>query len=571
MISDLKNFKWRNKSSWRLFFKSFTGKERAILSLLIVMIVAAGGFWLVMFIRDNTEIVPKQGGKYSEGLIGEPLYVNPLLSIANGVDSDIEFLIFSRLFTYDTEGKLQPDLVDHYEISEDYKTYTLYLKENLLWEDGNNITASDVEFTFNLIRNQEYKSPLLLNFGGVTIEKVSDHQINFITKNVYSPFLNNLTFGILPQHIWRDVTPTNFQLVEYNLKPVGSGPFKFSKLKKDRSGHISSYELERNENYYAKKPYLEKVIFKFYPDENSSIEAFNKKEIMGIQSVSPTNRSKIQQVNIHTIRLPRYYAVFLNQTKNKALADIAIRKALLIATDKKKIVEEVFNNEADIVNGPILDGMPGYNPNTKTYEFSIDEARKLLEEKGWTDVDGDNVREKDSVRAEFTIVTSNLPEFVKTAEILENSWKEIGVKANMKFLEVGELQQDYIKPREYEAILFGEVLGLNPDPYSFWHSSEKKDPGLNLAMYDNRDVDKALETARQTKNEEERIAGYQLFQNIIAEEVPAIFLYSPNYLNPRVEVIKNSGVKVIASPAYRFSDIADWYTLTKRVWKTDLE
>lgn len=566
MISDLKNFKWRRRNSWQFVFQSFNTKEKLALWGLAAIVVLSSLGWFVFFVLNNTEVKPKVGGEYAEGIIGEPLYINPVLSLTNEVDSVIEYLIFSRLFTYDNEGNLKPDLIDRYEISEDRKTYILFLKQNLTWQDGEKITANDIEYTFNTIQNPDFKSPLSLNLRGVEIQKVDEYQVKFTTKNVYTPFLNNLTFGILPQHILKDASASNFPLAEFNLKPIGNGPYKFSKLKKDRDGHILSYTLEQNSNYHGNKPYIEKIVFKFYQNEESLIDAFNKKEIHGIHSISPSSKDKLQNAEFHSIKLPRYYAVFLNQTKSKALADMNIRKALALATDKEKISKEIFSGEAAIVHNPILEGMNGYNPGIKVYNFSLDEAKKMLDEKGWKDIDNDNVREKDNVRAEFTVVTSDLPEFLKTAEILKNSWQEIGIKANILPLNVGDLQQNYIKPREYEAILFGEILSLNPDPYSFWHSSEKKDPGLNLAMYDNRDVDKALEQARQV-SDTERASHYQVFQSIIAEEVPAIFLYSPNYIHPCNQQVKDFDVKIIASPPYLFSNITEWYTETKRVWK----
>lgn len=552
---------------WRLIFKSFGKKEKLAVVGLSIVVVLSGIAWFGIYLINNTEVAPKEGGEYTEGLIGEPLYINPVLSLTNDVDSDIEHLIYSRLFTYDNKGALKPDLVERYEVSEDHKTYTLYLKQNIFWEDGNTITADDMEFTFNLIQNQDFKSPLSLNFRGVELQKVDEYQIKFLTKNVYTPFLGNLTFGILPQHIWKDTTPSSFFLAEHNLKPMGSGPFKFSRLKKDKNGHILWYQLARNDNYYDKKPYFDKVTFKFYTDENDLIEAFNKKEILAINSITPASKEKVKNADIHAMKLPRYYAVFLNQTKNKALASMTIRKALAFGTDRAKIIREGFNNEANIVNGPLLEEMVGYNPDIKKYDFSPEQAKQLLEQDNWKDVDGDGIKEKDGVRAEFTLVTTDLSEFLKVAEIIKNNWQDIGIKVNILSLAVGELQQNHIKPREYEAILFGEILGLDPDPYSFWHSSQKKDPGLNLAMYDNRDVDKALEQARQTTSQEDRAVQHRLFQNIVAEEVPAIFLYSPYYIHPCDKIVKNIPDKIIASPSYRFADINEWYMKTKRVWK----
>ena len=159
------------------------------------------------------------------------------------------------------------------------------------------------------------------------------------------------------------------------------------------------------------------------------------------------------------------------------------------------------------------------------------------------------------------------PELEKVMRVIKDQWEKIGVRVVINSYTLGELQQEHIRPRDYEALLFGQVVGIDPDPFSFWHSSQKKDPGLNLALYDNKTADKLLEEARQTLDSQARAEKYVLLQETISDDIPAIFLYSPTYLYPVSKNIKGISEGKIADPSWRFSDVTEWYIDTKRVWK----
>ena len=179
-----------------------------------------------------------------------------------------------------------PDLVKSYEVSSDGLNYSVYLKEDAKWHDGAPLTASDVIFTVQTIQNADYGSPQRINWQGVETEKINEYAIMFKLKNKYAQFLNNLTVNILPGHIWQDIKPINFNLSEFNLKPVGSGPYKFKKLKKDDTGRITSYELDSNRNFYDGRPYIDDIELKFYNSEDEMIDEYNKNSVENMSSMS---------------------------------------------------------------------------------------------------------------------------------------------------------------------------------------------------------------------------------------------------------------------------------------------
>ena len=432
------------------------------------------------------------------------------------------------------------------------------------------MTADDVIFTIQLIQDPNYKSPLRSAWQSIKVEKIDEFTIRFKLEEPYAPFLSNLTFGILPKHIWEYITPSNFLLTEYNLKPIGSGPYKFVKFIKNKKGKIESFELKVNENYYLQPPFIEKITFQFYPNEEELLTAYNNKEIFGFNYLEQEKIKQIEDIEnlkFYEINIPRFFACFLNQNKSKALADKTVRLALAYAVDKEKIIEDVLNGKGLAVETPLLPYLLGYNSQTKIYDFAPEHARNILEANGWQDKDKDGIREKENIQLKFKLTTSQWPALIKTAEELSQMWQKIGIAVEPEFLDVSEIIQNCIRPRDYEILLFGEVIGSDPNPYPYWHSSQRRDPGFNLSLYSNEKVDKLLEEARVNLNPEVRIRKYQEFQNIVVDDIPAIFLYSPIYLYGVNKKVKGIEIKNVILPSKRFSQIEDWYIKTKRVWK----
>ncbi|MDP1845920.1 MAG: peptide ABC transporter substrate-binding protein [Candidatus Moranbacteria bacterium] len=555
--------------TWRKISQNLSNKERIIVGWLILIAAVSLVVSAAAFYYHYTKSVPIAGGDYTEGIVGQPLYVNPVLAAGNDADADLCALIYSGLFKYDADGKIVPDLVESYEVSDDKLAYIMHLKKDIKWHDGEPFTAEDVLFTVQAIQDPAFKSPLRQSWQGVGVEMVDDSTIRFLLQSPYAFFLNNLSIGILPKHIWETIAPGNYPLAEYNLRPVGTGPYKFINFEKDGEGNILSYELRANENYYSDQPYISNFNLSFYYDEDSIIEAYNNKQIFGMSYVSPSKIAEIKSKrssDIHSINIPRYFAAFFNQQKSKVLANREVRKALSMAVDRQALIREVLFGEGKEIYSPIPPGAFGFTDDVKKFSFDIEKANKTLDDDGWKKGD-DGFRKKDNQALEFKLTTTDWPDLIQTAELLKKEWEAIGAKVEYEALPVADIQQNFIRPREYEALLFGQMLGIDPDPFAFWHSSQTRDPGMNLALYSNPDVDKILEKTRQEMDPAGRLDYYKKFQQTIADDVPATFLYSPNYLYVTSKKVQGVSINSMTTPDKRFSGVAKWYVKTKRVKK----
>jgi len=513
-VSKQLKFSFPSPSQFRHVGSILSAKEKAILYLALFILIGSLITWAVYYYISSTEKQPHIGGEYTEGMPGQPIFVNPILSQSNEVDSALSKLIYSSLMTYDKDGNLINDAAERFEISEDGKEYTFHLKQNLLWHDKTPLTTKDIAFTIKLIQDKAFKSTLRGDWQNVNVEIIDDHTIKFSIPDPYAPFLNKAIFGVLPQHVFDGVSAESFLVSEFNLKPVGSGPFVFSHFEKDEEDNIISYQLLSNKDFHGSKPFLEKLIINFYTDEQGMVDAYNKKEINGFGVLSYETTQQFEnkkETSIHSMKTPRYFGVFLNKTRSVPLAKAEIRKALQLATNREEIINQVFSQHASPVHSPLLTSFGQFQSsiNAQHFQYNTQEAEKILEEAGWTKND-DGIRQKDGQKLEFSLITTQWPDLVKTAELLKSQWESIGILLNVSNLEVSDIQQNFIKPREYQSILFGqEYFGNDPDPFYFWHSSGKKDPGRNIAVYDNEEVDAFLEDARKSTSLDERKEKYR--------------------------------------------------------------
>jgi len=558
--------------------KLLTSREKLLIKIFSAVIFCGLIFIGINSYLNFSTLTPDFGGEYTEGLVGSPQYVNPILAQTNDVDIDLASLIYDSLVSYNPNEGLVVGLAKSYSISEDQKIYTFVLRDDIYWHDGHKLTADDIIFTFDRIKDPNSKSPLYFNFKGVTIEKIDDTTVRFILEQPFAPFLENLTTGILPAHIWKNVPVQNTNLTELNLKPVGSGPYKFDSLTKDnQTGEIKNYSLVRNDNYYRGRPYIKKITFKFYPSFDQAIEALNNKNVQGISFLPSEKQNRIlgnRSLNFHTLNLPQYTALFLNQKKNSLLSNTTLRKILAHSINKQAIVSDILQNKAQIIDGPILPGQLGYTDDYPKYPYDLEHAKAELTKLGWELASYDQpeteevypfqVRKKNNTYLELTITTVNQPENVKIAELIQKDWQLIGVKTSLKFIEPDNIQKDTIKNRDYEILLYGEIIGYDPDPYPFWHSSQSSHPGLNLSSFADNKADEILEQARKTTNPEERGQKYTAFQKIIADQAPAIFLFNPTYTYPQTKKINGFNNHTIILPANRLANIHEWFIKTNR-------
>jgi peptide/nickel transport system substrate-binding protein len=561
-------------SQLKYFKKVLNPTERLIVKIAGFLIFFSAIALLVNLYFQFSSIVPANGGEYTEGLLGYPKYINPILSQNNEVDADICSLIFSGLFKYDTEKGIIGDLVDNYEVNADQKTYTFYLKQDVLWHDGQKLTSDDVLYTIEKIKDPNSKSPMYFGISNIKAEKINDYSFKLTLSEPYAPFLESLMFGILPKHIWQTIPAQEFFTSKYNLEPIGSGPFKFSGVGKDQNNIATNFSMTAFKNYFGKAPYLSTLHFKFYSSFDQAVDALNNKNVEGLSYLPKSAESKVanhSSLNFYQLRLPQYTALFFNAQQKPLLGYPKIRQLLAQAVDRNKIVSNILNDEAEIIDGPFLTSRFNIATPTKTYQYNPSYVKTQLDGMGWklaeykskTEQYPFQVRKKSDQYMEFTVTTINQPENAAIAEFIKTTWQPLGIKVNLEILNPTDLAEK-IKNRDYEILLYGEILSYDPDPYPFWHSSQTKYPGLNLALYQNATADKLLEDARKTADQQTRVAKYNAFQQILINDAPAVFLFSPTYTYPQSKIINGFHSTNITLPSNRFSDVTEWYINVKR-------
>jgi len=565
------NLNWRQI---KYISKFLTRKEKNIIRVALFFIIFSLVAMGYLFLNSNLAEKPRAGGTYTEIVVGAPQYINPLYSTANEADRDLVRLVFAGLLKYDKQQNLVPDLAREWFQDDKATTYTFQLRDNIYWPDGKQFTAEDVIFTIETIKNENYGSAIRANWAGIEVKAINDFTVQFTLPEPFAPFIENATVGILPAHLWQDILPTNAKLAELNLKPVGLGPYRVDTFVKDKQGIIKSYGLKRNEKYHFGAPYIEQIILKFQPTFELGVEALKNRNADGINFL-PLNLKELlaprKDLNYYSLSLPQYTAIFFNQEKNEVLKNEKMRQALLLAIDKKKIVEEVLAGEAKPIEGPILPGFPGYNDNLPVALADIETAKKLLAEIGWgkkenssTEINKENGQATTTDEQMINLTVANQSQSVAVGEAIQKMWQVIGVKTNLIAVEPGQIQKDVIGPRNFEALLFGEILGADPDPYPFWHSSQTDNNGLNLANFKNSELDKLLETIRKEKDYDKRSEAYIKFDAILKNELPAIFLYNPNYTYVVANKVKGIGLTRIVSPADRLNAVHQWYIKTRK-------
>jgi len=566
IVGQLSKKRWPSLKQFKYIGQILQPDEKQRVKTLSIIILVAI-ITLFINIYFTSTIVPKNGSTYTEGLVGNPKFINPLYSSLNQVDQDLAKLIYSGLVKIDNEQNLVPDLAQEWFVSEDQKTYTFTLKSDLVWHDNEPLTINDILFTFEAIQNSEFKSPLANNFESVIIEAVDEDTVQFKLEEPYAPFLENLTIGILPEHLWMEVVPANALLADYNLKPIGSGPFIFKSFTKDKLGNIKSYNLIKNKNYYDHPAYLNEINFKFYPDFQLATEALKNYNIDGLNYLPKELKqglSSRKNINYYSLQLPQYTALFFNQSKNSVLKSLNFRKALAHSLNKQEIINSGLQTEGQVIDAPILPGFIGFNPNIAKYAYDLDKANQLLDNLGYPKSEGDQFRKNKDEELTITLTTVNKGENFLASQAIQEMWQNVGIKTEINLVESSVIKTEVIKTREFEILLFGEIVGIDPDPYPFWHSSQAGEAGLNLSNFINREADKVIQDARQISDPQERHDKYVHFQNILNQYLPAIFLYTPKYLYPVSDNIKGIDTQNISTPTDRFSNVTNWYVKTRR-------
>ena len=554
----------------------------ALITIIFCILLLLGGY-----VTAHRVDIPAVGGEYTEGLIGEPQFINPLYANNSDVDQDLSRLVYSGLVRWNPEQGFVPDLAQSIQISEDGMIYTFKIKENATFHNGEQVRARDVVFTFNAIQNPTYRSPLIDRFYNVIVQQEDEKTVSFILKEPFAPFLSYLTVGILPANLWAEILPQNVPLAALNLQPVGSGPYQFASFSKDKKGSIRSYTLKRNNRYYLQTPFIDELTFKFYPDVSALQEGLENKNVEGISIVefeAKTAISENKNVQFFQPFLPRETVLYFNQ-ESPVLADTAIRSAIASGINKQALIDTVYQGSGLVIHGPLLKGMLGYDQ-TVIITHDPQKASSDLTEAGYTIKEGTNLRilkeslQKEPEKIEEEGATQTIPEptllhlnlttidnteMRAVASEIQKNLPTIGIETELNFVPADAIATTVIEPKKFELLLIPILSGVDPDLYPFWHSSQIKSPGLNIVGYKNIEADALLEKGRKEIDPTVREQTYREFQTLLLKDIPAVYLYQSTYGYAVSKKIHLPVIDQIGIPSDRFAHITDWYIKTKKV------
>lgn len=535
--------------------------------LCIGSIVGIGVTLLVLFVKINNHFlitVPKEGGTFTEGIVGIPRFINPVLAVSDA-DKDISMLLYSGLMRLDENGTPVQDLAESYTISKDGLVYTVVMKKNVYFHDGEKITSKDVLYTIQQIQNPTIKSPKESMWEGISVEAPDDETVIFTLKQRYPRFLENLTVGLLPSHLFKDLSSEEFSLSTYNTEPIGSGPYKIENKKETSSGLPDTYTLSAFKKYTLGEPKIDTIKLRFFSNEKNVVDAFNSNTIDAVSALSPQSLDTLKSSNkvIHT-PLPRLFGLFFNTKEAPIFLDHDMIRVIDLVVDRSEVISKTLNGYGTEIIEPI----PSLETGVKK-EKNLEEAEKLLTKKGWTKNDSGVWEKKDkksSTLFSFTLATSDAPELKQSSQLVVDQLKAFGINAELQVYEVGTLNQSIISPRKYQALFFGQILNHETDLYAFWHSSQRIAPGLNITNYTNPKIDALVEKINDTLDETLRTQNVAQFRNELIKDMPVVYVYSPDF----IYVVKDSfsGVVLpkISTPSDRFQTIYSWYIHTENIW-----
>lgn len=541
----------------------FTSDERkfiGFLGLVVALCIAALG---VSWYAGN-EGHTVSGGEYREAVIGYPQAINPVLAQPGSTDALLSTLVYRKLFVWDDKGNLTPDLVERFEVGDGGKRYTVYLKQNISWEDGELVSADDVVFTFSLIADPETRSPLFRRFAGVSVVAEGESTVIFTLPETYGLFPSLLTVGILPQHIWFASTGNRALLSTYNQRPIGNGPFSFHRFGRDEQGTITFYDFVRNETYSGTRPYLDTLRMQFYPDQRSAQEAFLAGSVDGFvpRDVTESQLASLPEskgVGSERLAQPELALVGLN-TKSEYWKDRGLRNLIARSFDRTVFVDDGLNGFGDPISS-VFEIYPEYATSTNYAMVEAEAFAKSMEGLGWKR-EGDTWKKGSAILA-FSVVVQDVPELRNISRLIVDQMAERNIAVSIELLDLASFRER-LRTRNYDAVLTIIDIGWTRDYYSLFHSSQTPLAGLNAPLYADRETDVALQNIRVAQTDEERSRAFETFMRSVGDEhvwVPLVRRVLPFIHHTSIRGMSHEALVRFDD---RFHSINSWYVKMRR-------
>lgn len=545
---------------------------------ILVVVVALGIVAVLLFSQQTPTITgtilpqPEQGGVYTEGLVGSLGRLNPLLDWNNPADRDVDRLLFSGLVKFDERGLPHADLAEAWGVAQDGTIYNFSLRQDALWHDGEPVTSDDVIFTIERMMGPGslYPQDIKELWSDIEVTRLNDKNLKFSLPEPFVPFMDYLTFGILPKHLLESVAPEQMASAEFNINPVGSGPYEFDQLLVE-DGQITGVVLNVFDQYYGTAPFIEQVVFRYYPTSAEALDAYQQGDVLAVSQIAPDVLGAALEeptLSIYTSRTPRMTFVLfnLNNPEVAFLQDPKVRQALMLGINRPYIVNNFLNGQAIIADGPILPNSWAYHDGLEHFPYDPEAAINLLKGEGYViPAAGGDVRAKENVSLDFTMMHPDDATYTQIAETIRDGWAEVGVRVELQAVPYDQLVLESLASRTYQAALVDIDLSRtpDPDPYPFWHQAEATG-GQNYSQWDNRSASEYLEQARVTADYTLRTRLYRNFQVVFSKELPALPLFVPVYTYGVDSQVEGVQVGALYEPSDRLATFTSWYLLTRR-------
>jgi peptide/nickel transport system substrate-binding protein len=508
-------------------------------------------------LNNLNKTYPSQaGGTFIDATIGEPsglIYMVAGESAAAAIASNI----FNKLLKYDKNLELEGELAESWQISIDQKTIIFKLKPNLKWSDGKPLTSADVLWTWQAVIDEKTRSPYASDYQLVKKAETPDPLTFSVTYDqAYAPALDSWAgLQILPKHLLQG---QDLHTTAFARRPIGSSYYKL-----DSWTNGENIKLSRNLSSVLGQAKIDKLVTRIIPDSSSQFLELMADNIdsMGLDPIKYARiipaRPELKQKLALYKELGNSYTYMGFNLKRKPYDDIRVRKAINYAIDKQEIIDGVYLGLGIDIASPYKPGTRWSNPNLKPHPYDPQKAKALLKEAGFADSDGDGVLERDGKPFTFEILTNQNKEREKSAVLIQRRLKEVGIQANVRAIEWASFISRFIKTGDFDVVVLGWGLGLDPDQFSIWHSSQQAPGQFNFIGYNNPNIDKLLEQGRTELNLDKRQKIYHEFAKVLLEDSPIVYLsagYGLSAIHKRVK-----GIDSPAPPAGLGWNTYDWY------------
>ncbi len=557
----------------RNFFRRFAslGPVWRFITTWIVLLVLLTGCLVVqlqLLTSHYQSVEPVTGGTYTEGILGDFTNANPLYA-TDDVDSTVSHLLFAGLFHYDNTNKLVGDLAQNWDVDTKGTLYTVHLKHNLTWQDGSRLTADDVVFTYQAIQNPDARSPLLSSWQGIAVAKKDAYTVTFTLANPLSSFPQTLINGIIPKAAFANLPPTDWRSADFNtVHPIGSGPFAWGALQVENTNAQSSHvliALKPFSGYEGGQPKLLSFVVESFSDQNQLVAAYKANQLTAIAGLTnlPDSITKDTSTQQYNLLLTAASMAFFN-TSAGVTADAQVRQGLLLATDRQAIMAKL-GYPTRAVNEPLLSGQLGYDKSLAQAGFNPVQARTVLDKAGWA-LGTDGIRQKGTQKLTINLVVAADSEYAGVAQMLRRQWHAVGADVRLDAEDAQSFQAS-LSSHNYDALLYGIAIGVDPDVFVYWDSSQTdpRSSRLNLSLYKSATADAALEAGRTRLDPTLRAIKYKPFLQAWQQDVPAVGLYQPRYLYIAHEKVYGLDSEFINTATDRFENVQNWEIRTAKV------